>query len=165
METCELFRLIPREKLKYLFANSEASAELDCTFLGFEDIYKDVLKAVPTDKTIIDLGCAYATQSWYFRGHKKYIGVEICGNNDSVIHTENSEFYFVSIQHFIKELLPTLGLDLKDTFAICSYVSDAEARALVAETFPYCRVYYPGIISLMNAPHDGRPLTSLDEQI
>ena len=85
MKPCELFSLIPREKLDYLFEHSGASAELDYTFLGFEDVYKDMLNFVPKDKTIIDLGCGYAAQSYYFRENEKYIGVDACGNNDTVI--------------------------------------------------------------------------------
>lgn len=152
MKPCELFTLIPREKLDYLFAHSAAAAELDFTFLGFEDIYRDVLNAIPKDKIIIDLGCGYAAQSYYFRDYKGYVGVDARGNNDSVIHTENSEFYFTSIQVFIKDVLPTLGIDPRDTFAVCSYVPDEVARKLVTETFPYCRVYYPGSISVWKLP-------------
>lgn len=36
MKSCELFTLIPTEKLDYLFEHSDASAELDFTFLGFQ---------------------------------------------------------------------------------------------------------------------------------
>lgn len=133
-------------------AKNGASAELDFTFLGFEDIYKDVLNFAPKDKMIIDLGCGYAAQSYYFREHEKYIGVDACGNSDTVIHTENSEFYFMSIQDFIKDVLPVLGIDPKDVFAVCSYVPDKAARELVAGTFPYCRVYYPGEISVWKLP-------------
>lgn len=65
MKPCELFSLVPGEKLDYLFEHSGASAELDYTFLGFEDVYKDVLNFVPKDRTIIDLGCGYAAQSFF----------------------------------------------------------------------------------------------------
>lgn len=147
-ESCELYRLIPKEKLDYLFEHSTASAELDFTFLGFEEIYKDVLSYVPKDKVILDLGCAYATQSWYFKDHARYIGVEGWGNSDSVIHTENSEFYFLRIQEFLRDVFPGLGLDVEDVFAICSYVPDKEAQGMVAEMFPYCRVYYPNEIDV-----------------
>lgn len=152
MKPCDLFTLIPKKKLDYLFEHSDASLELDFTFLGFEDIYKDVLNFASKGKTIIDLGCGYAAQSYYFQDHRKYIGVDACGDNDSVIHTENSEFYFTSIQVFIKDVLPTLGIDPRDTFAVCSYVPDEAARRLVTETFPYCRVYYPGSISVWKLP-------------
>ena len=143
MNECDLFKIIPRKKLDYLFENSRASGELDSTFLAFEEVYKGVLGFVPKSKIIIDLGCAYATQSYFFRDYKKYIGIDVEGNTKTVIHTENSEFYFVSIQKFIKEIFDTLGISKEDVFAICSYVPDEEARQLVRETFPYCLVYYP----------------------
>lgn len=165
METCELFRLIPKEKLQYLFQHSDAGADLDCSFLGFEDIYLDVLRAVPKDKVIIDLGCAYATQSWFFREHVKYIGVDFCMNEDSVIHTENSAFYFTSIQQFISEMLPALKLDLNDVFAVCSYVPDEEARDLVLGTFPYCYVYYPETVSVFRTDRGEHLRSPLVERI
>ena len=144
MEMCELFRMIPIGKINEIFSRSEtAGAELDYTFLGFEDVYKAVTLFVPKGKIIIDLGCSYAFQSWYFKDYKKYIGVDsgICCND--VLEIENSKFYFTSIQHFIKNVFPTIGYDKKDVFAICSYVPDEEARQMVKEFFPYCLVYYP----------------------
>lgn len=166
MKPYELFTLIPTKKLNYLFEHSDASAELDFTFFGFEDIYRDVLNSVSKDKTIIDLGCGYAAQSYYFRDYKKYIGVDVGGDNDSVIHTENSEFYFTSIQDFIKNVLPSLGIDSKDAFAVCSYVPASAARKLVTETFSYCRVFYPGSISVWKLP-EGKSQTksALSDQI
>jgi len=139
---CELYQLIPRDKLNHLFEHSTAGAELDYTFLCFEEIYKSVTTFVPKSFTIIDLGCAYATQSWYFRDYKRYIGVDISGNDDSVIHTVNSTYYFMSIQEFV-ENLSSLELDLNMVYAICSYVPDEQARELVRNTFKNCLVYYP----------------------
>lgn len=169
MEPCELAKLIPRDKLDYLFQHSNASADMDFTFLCFDNIYKELLDCVPKDKIILDLGCAYATQNWYFREYGKYIGVDCIGNNDSVIHTENSEFYFMTIQDFIKKKLPLLSLDLNNVFAVCSYVPDKSAMDLVLETFPYYRVYYPGLISVWNRPpdeHESPPeKSSLDDLI
>lgn len=141
---CELFRLIPRKKIEYIFEKSETcGAECDYQFLGFEDVYKAVTLFVPKGRVIIDLGCCYAFQSWYFRDYKKYIGVD-CGIKDKVVlHTDNSEFYFTSIQKFILEVFPKLGYEKENIFAICSYVPDNEARQMVKEFFPYCLVYYP----------------------
>lgn len=143
MEECELFRLIPREKLDELFKNSNASAELDKSFLGFEKVYKSVLNFVPKSKIIIDFGCSYATQSWYFRDYKKYIGIDSDTNENSVIHTENSEYYYTSIQNFIVNIFPNLNIPKENVFAICSYVPDEKAREMVRERFPNCLVYYP----------------------
>ena len=143
-QPCELFNLIPREKIDHVFETSPtAGAELDYTFLGFENIYKAVTLFAPKDKVIIDFGCGYAFQSWYFRDYVKYIGVDNRTTYLDVLETDNSQFYFTSIQNFTRKIFPRLGLWPEDVFAICSYVPDREARKLVRETFPYCLVYYP----------------------
>lgn len=75
-EPCELFKLIPREKIDHVFQSSQTvCAECDISFLGFEKVYKAVTQFVPKSKVIIDCGCAYAFQSWYFRDYRKYIGL------------------------------------------------------------------------------------------
>lgn len=141
---CELFNIIPRKKLDYVFKKSSTcGAECDSSFLGFENIYRAVKSIVPEYKVIIDLGCCYAFQSWYFRDHKKYIGVDNGIQDKIVLHTKNSKFYFMSIQKFISEVFPKLGYEKEDVFAICSYVPDEEARRMTREFFPYCLVYYP----------------------
>ncbi len=146
-EPCELFTMIPREKIEKIFRESEtAGAELDYTFLGFEEVYKAATLFVPKNKVIIDLGCGYAFQSWYFRDYRKYIGVDISHVSDCVLKTleiGNSEFYHMSIQDFISRVIPNIWYSLDEIFAICSYVPDESARKLVRETFPYCLVYYP----------------------
>lgn len=141
---CELFKLIPRDKLERVFELSETvGAECDYTFLGFEKIYKAATLFVPKGKVIIDFGCAYAFQSWYFRDYRKYIGVDNSVCYSDVLETENSEFYFTSIQNFIREIFPTLGYWKEEIFAICSYVPDTKATEMVRKYFPYCLIYYP----------------------
>lgn len=143
-EVCELFKLIPRDKIDQIFQTSyTVGAECDISFLGFEEVYKAVTMFVPKRKIIIDCGCSYAFQSWYFRDYQKYIGVDCGSSINDVLETENSEFYFVTIQHFIKKVFPTLGHSLDDVFAICSYVPDGESREMVRNFFPHCLVYYP----------------------
>lgn len=147
-ETCELYNLIPKEKLKRIFGKSKTvGAECDHTFLGFEDVYKAVTMFVPKDKVIIDLGCAYAFQAWYFRDYRRYIGVDN-GSYDALetlkeFEMVGADFYYTSIQRFIQGVLPTLGYTTDEVFAICSYVPDEEAQKMVRETFKNCLVYYP----------------------
>lgn len=141
-ETCELFNIIPNEEINRIFNNSQtASAEMDYSFMGFEDVYKSVTMFVPKGKTIIDLGCAYAPQSYYFKDYRGYIGVDT-NMPDFHFKTFNSSFYEMSIQDFCKKIVENKW-DLEKMFAICSYVPDEEARKIVKETFPYCLVYYP----------------------
>lgn len=144
IEPCELFKLIPREKIDYVFRTSQTvGAECDISFLGFERVYKAVAMFIPKSKVIIDCGCAYAFQSWYFRDYRKYIGIDNGLFCSDVLETENSEFYFMSIQNFIKNVFPTLVYSLDDVFAVCSYVPDDEAKEMVRNFFPHCLVYYP----------------------
>lgn len=115
-KTCDLFQKVPREKLEELFKNSDASAELDYDFLGFEDIYREVLGIVPKDCVVLDLGCSYTVQSWYFKDHAAYIGVDYGtshkekptykDNLAGVLQTCNSTFYFQSIQSFVRMCCP-----------------------------------------------------------
>ena len=143
-EACELFKLIPIGKIDQVFQTSQTvGAECDISFLGFEEVYKAVTMFVPKSKVIIDCGCAYAFQSWYFRDYRRYIGVDCGSSINDVLKTENSKFYFVTIQYFIKKVFQTLGHSLDDVFAVCSYVPDDEAREMVRNFFPHCLVYYP----------------------
>ena len=157
-EPCELFKLIPKEKIEHIFTVSEtAGAELDHTFLGFEKVYKAVTLFVPKTRIIIDFGCGYAFQSWYFKDYKKYIGVDSFSTENDVLKTDNAEFFFMRIQDFIKSYvrkdrsgfcdIKLENMDwqsVENVFAICSYVPDADAQRLVRETFPHCLIYYPG---------------------
>lgn len=143
-EPCELYRLIPKEKIDRIFSESKtASAELDYTFLCFEDVYKAVTLFVPKNKVVIDLGCAYAFQSWYFKDYWGYIGITLHLSDKDVLKTDNATFYFTSIQNFITDIFPTLGIGKDEVFAVCSYVPDEEAQEMVRKFFPYCLVYYP----------------------
>lgn len=147
-EPCELYQLIPKDKLSRIFETSHTvGAECDYTFLGFEEIYKAVTLFVPKNKVIIDLGCAYGFQAWYFRDYRKYIGIDndVCDCLDVLKELEisNADFYYLSIQRFIQGIFPALGYSFDEVFAVCSYVPDAKVREMVRKFFPYCLVYYP----------------------
>lgn len=146
MELCHLIeeKIIPKEEINRVFRDSEsASAEIDLSFLCFEDYYEEVRKNTSLDTTILDLGCAYAPQCWYFKDYTQYIGVDYPFMNNVRFQTENTTFYLMSIQEFIKNILPTLDLDLSKTVAICSMVPDKEALELVKEIFLRHYVVYP----------------------
>lgn len=144
-KTCDLWEKIPRDLVDDVFRRCpEASAEMDSSFLGFEEIYQRVAKEVPHNMTIIDFGCAYAFQSWYFRDFELYIGVDNGVPSGGRLWTENSAHYTTSIQDYIKDYNSD-GM-YEDIFAICSYVQDEKARELVRKCYPRHYVYYPGII-------------------
>lgn len=119
--------------------------------------YLDISRYVPKNMVVLDLGCggcggAYATHSWLFQNHVRYIGVDCWGCAKTRLDTGNSEFFRMDIQSFLRDVFPDLGLDLKDVFAICVYVPDDEALRMVAETFPYCRVLLPGSVDVERKP-------------
>ena len=151
-DACDLFRIIPEDIIRERFQKSNTmGAELDFTFLGFEEIYQLVNKYVPKDKIIIDLGCAYAFQAWYFRDNPKYIGVDNGVTINDTFDTGNAEYYLESIQDFLNNTMQALNIDKNDCFAICSYVPNSDARAIVAEAFPNnSLVYYPGQMGHFN---------------
>lgn len=126
------------EQLKPVFGWEYCELEFD--FLGFIDQYYS--ETVPADFTVIDFGCYQAVQACYFEGNKKYIGIDNAVPVENRFLAQNAEYYDMSIQDFIKNILPTLNLDLEKVYAICSYVPDEEAQKLVADTFPYVKVVY-----------------------
>lgn len=114
------------------------SGDISPEFLGFVNIYRRLAEIIPKDWTVIDLGCAYAPQSYYFRKHKKYIGVNI--GTDNVWRTANSQFYFMKISDYIKAHKAQ-----SKEFAICSYVPPwgDDNMKLVKENWKNVFVYYP----------------------
>lgn len=139
MKYDELMSIIPKEQLDAVFAYEKC--DIDAEFLGFTKVYKQLSSIIPKHFIVIDLGCAYASQCYYFTKHRQYIGVEIepCVQ----FHTENTKHYHMSIQKFIGDELPKMNLNLEKVFAICSYVPDVRARELVRNTFPNVFTFYP----------------------
>ena len=115
----------------------ENAGELQGDFLGFTDTYKHLAQLIPKDWTIVDLGCAYGFQSYYFRKHEKYIGVNLTDKFFRGI--ANAEFFKMSI----KEYLEKGHYPNEKVFAIVNYVPDWEATELVKEHFQDLFIYYP----------------------
>jgi len=144
----DLFLQIEKDKeyepiMRKIFKEDKwISAQLDPSFLGFTDTYKALSQIIPKDWTILDLGCAYAFQAYYFKDHARYIGVD--SSDCMKFRTPNSSSYVVDILDFINrgDDLPCI-LPL-NTFAICNYVplspKDAET---VRKAFPFIFYYYP----------------------
>jgi hypothetical protein len=148
IEAQKVLQMIGREESNRLFSWKEC--ELDPSFIGFLDNYKDLEESVPKDYTIIDFGCYMAFQSVYFKDHACYIGVE---PNVPVKYRVNADavHYKMTAQEFIKDTLPCLirnGLDLQKTFVISSAVPDREVWQMIEETFPNYRIAYPGMETL-----------------
>lgn len=140
MKRHELLSVIPNDQLEEVFTGEYC--DIDVEFMGFTEQYKALSEIIPKHFTIIDMGCAFAAQSYYFEKHRAYIGVDIF-NKAKRFHTNNTTLIICSIQEFIKNRLPIMGLDLESTFAICNYMPDFEAAKMVREKFPNVFVFYP----------------------
>lgn len=135
----DLFKMLPADQKKRVF-NSDMG-DIDGEFLGFVNFYHHLSRIIPKEWIVIDLGCAYAPQSFYFEGHVEYVGVDLlvkerfCG--------VNSVFYEMSIEQFISKHLHEYDLD--KTFAICSYVPPwgGDNAKMVRDAFKNCFVFYP----------------------
>jgi len=62
----------------------QAECDIEPEFLGFITTYYYLSYLIPKHFTIIDFGCAYAPQAYYFINHKKYIGVDCIISNKGI---------------------------------------------------------------------------------
>lgn len=85
----------------------------------------------------MDLGCAYGIQAYYFRNHKKYIGVAC--NIKNVLQTKNSKYYKKEISDFVKDFTSQ-----NQTFVIMNYVTTfSEVINAVKKRFDNLYIFYP----------------------
>ena len=149
--------LIPKSEMERVFRESySAAAEIGPDFMCFEEPYQAAVRVADKDSIILDLGCAYAPQAYYFTDCKQYIGVDMPMvrpehplnypniKPETRFHPDNARFYIMEIQQFIQTVLPKLKLDMNHVIAVCSAVPDTQARQLVIDTFPIHYVSYPG---------------------
>lgn len=121
--------LIPNSEYERVMV-SDASAEISCDDLMCGGAtYYNLSRMIPKGWTVIDVGCAYNAQSYLFQDYKRHIAIEPEWKNKD-FHFEyfkapDTELLFTTGQKFITDVLPTLNLDLKKTFAICNYVPQA----------------------------------------
>lgn len=144
----ELFKALMKEyPVETRKKMSQDYCELDHTFMGFEDKYQLAADIVPKEKTIIDIGCYMGAQGYYFRDFPRYIGVDLPGTKDFYVERfefNNTTHYENDGASWIKDVFPTLNLDLKDVFVICSAVPNEPLNQLIKDTFPNHLVWYPG---------------------
>jgi hypothetical protein len=135
-----LYTLLPKKQVKEVLENS--GGDIDYSFLGFVDIYYYLSKIIPTHFTVVDLGCGYNPQCFFFLEHKKYVAVDSFPNTVR-FQSNNCTFYEMDIKQFILENIKDFDLD--ETFAICSYVPNwnNKNRQLAREYFKNVFTYYP----------------------
>jgi hypothetical protein len=106
-------------------------------FLGFTSTYRHLALMIPLHWTVVDFGCSYAAQSYYFRKHKKYIGVD--GWATTRIAASNTEHRSMTIEAYLKHYREFEGKG--PVFAICNYVPTSTAALRAAYTSLF--VFYP----------------------
>lgn len=136
----ELLQTIPREELDRVLSSDRC--DIDATFLGFVGIYKNLSRIIPRHFTVVDLGCGYNPQSYFFAEHRRFIAVDNF-RGTTRFQAPGTEFIESSIHDFIQGRLS--GLALAQTFAICSYVPPwgHDNIRLVREAFENVFTYYP----------------------
>lgn len=119
---------------------NDNGADVDMCFMGFVAIYAALAEIIPKDRVIYDMGCAYAFQSWYFRDHKRYVGVDFMVSPRDRLFLGNAIHHNMTIKDFVK------GEKIENPhFAICSYVPPwhGDNEKIVRDTFRHMFIFYP----------------------
>jgi hypothetical protein len=143
---CALSTLAP-EQFKAVMQGC-ARVELEPGYMGMVVAYKRLAELIPPHWGVIDLGCSYAPQAWYFRRHAFYIGVDFAPQD--VVQAgfgPATRFAFDNTKHFhgsIDQYLDTDPVFDVPVFAIMNYVpANGAVTRRVRETFPDLFVFYP----------------------
>lgn len=134
-----LFKILPKDECDKVFDGPEC--DIEPCFMGFVEIYEGLAKIIPQHYTVVDLGCAYNPQAYYFANHKEYLAVDI---SDCVkFQPPNCKIFHMSIEAFI--MSETQKMNLSETFAICSYVPPwgGDNMKLVRDAFTNVFTFYP----------------------
>lgn len=125
------------------WAEADAMMDIDESFVGFLDNYFFLSRMIPTDRIILDIGCAYAFQSYYFRDHALYIGIDTGEIKDRLVlpHTEHINLH-VEVPKQLETIRYQWVPQNTPCFAICNYVPGRTAR-FVSQVFPDCFCFYP----------------------
>lgn len=137
--TKKLLKIIPECQLDAVFGQD--ICDIDYEFIGFVGIYDSLSKIIPKHFTVIDFGCSYNAQCFFFDKHKKYIAVDI--SKVVKFKSKNCEIFEMPISEFIER--HSGELDKSKTFAICSYVPPwhDDNIKLVRENFTNVFTFYP----------------------
>lgn len=118
--------------------------ELCPEFLGFTADYRHLSMIIPLHFTVIDFGCNHAVQSFYFKDHKAYIGVDAWIPIEHRVQTPNSQHYIIDGKDFISEMNKK-GVEISwyPVFAISNFVPNEELNLLIRARFKDLHVFYP----------------------
>jgi len=142
----KLFKKIPRNDKKRVF--SQPMSDISCEFIGFLEPYWCLSKLIPKDWVVIDFGCSYNSQCYFFDKHKAYHAVEPIDTNGQcteLFHAENTIIHRCTTGEFLKNIFPTLNVDINKCFAIVNNVPNwygEDSMKLVRDTFKNCYTFY-----------------------
>ena len=158
----KLFRNIKKyypEQLELSFKDDCVKCEIVPEFMTCgSEIYKTLSEVISLDWTIVDIGCGYSAQAYYFRKHKKYIGIDLNPNlicNDfKNIASGCFRFTFENTEHWVRNAIELTENDFTDfdllkTFAIMNWnplwtALKIEDRGLhIRKIFKNLYVHYP----------------------
>ncbi len=150
----ELRKCVP-EQVKAVFEiDNQYFNELEPSFLGFVTTYKMLAEIIPVHLTVVDIGCNAAAQSWYFRKHVKYIGI------DRDLQTRFAMTNTVHLEMYAEEFLSYDQINPAETFMILNYVPiNSEIRLALQQKYPNNYHYYPtgiGINPFMSIINNAR---------
>lgn len=136
-----LLEKLPGDQIERVLAAD--MCDIGIEFLGFVGIYERLADIIPLDWTVIDLGCAYSPQAFFFDRHKRYIGVDLLTPIDDRFSASNTSHFWMSISDFLREHASIYDVDT--SFAICSYVPDWHDNnmKLVRDAFRNVFTFYP----------------------
>lgn len=137
----KLWAMLPQDQIDRVFAAD--MCDIDPSFLGFVGIYEALSRIIPKSWTVVDLGCSYAPQSFFFANHAGYVGVDIITPVEHRFAPENARHHEMSIRQFVAKHAASFLRE--STFAICSYVPpwDGDNMELARTHFQKVFTYYP----------------------
>jgi hypothetical protein len=158
----KLFKDIKKDypdQLELSLQDDCVKCELEPEFMSCgTKIYQTLSEVISLNWTIIDIGCSYAAQAYYFRKHKKYIGIDLNPNiicpDIKRINFGSFRFTFENTEHWVKNAMELTEKDFKDfdlseTFAIMNWNPlwadlKIEDRSLnIRKIFKNLYIHYP----------------------
>ncbi len=110
--------------------------------LGFLKTYVALALLIPEDRVIYDIGCANAFQSWFFRNHKGYVGIDGACPLEARFQPPNATHVMLDVASWIVTLHPGyFALQPDPHFAI--HNACPGGRAVVVAAFQDVYTYYP----------------------
>ncbi|WP_215844013.1 SAM-dependent methyltransferase [Acidithiobacillus montserratensis] len=119
--------------------------DIDVDFLGFVDLYAGLAQIIPhpEETTVVDFGCAYAPQAWYFQKFSGYVGIDVCDATNRFVFA-NTQHEQVHISEYLNRLESGDVLIPGRSFAILSYLpTNSEIEMRIYSNFPNHFRYYP----------------------